>query len=496
MPVNLGIFEKLPHKFRVLRKESEKVMNTLKKPHVPLYKELSDELKSGILAGRLLPGTKLPSKRAMAEEKRLSVITVSGAYELLISEGFVESFERRGYFVAKELPVRSPPDTRQSPAITQKPKQNVRYDFTSSSVTEGFPFYTWAKLVRLTLSEKDVKLLAPIDTKGVFELRAEISKHLAAFRGIVCSPEQIIIGAGSEYLVGLIYQLLGKGNCAVEDPGFMKPARVYAGLGAGLSFIPVDKEGVSVDFMKKDPSIRIAHVTPSHSFPLGTVMSVRRRSELLRWRQSEPERFIVEDDFDSEFRYDGRCPPSLFSLSENMERENGGVVYMNTFTRTLAPSMRIGYAVLPEALAQKYERELSFYSSTVPAIEQYVLAKFMSDGSFDRHINRMRKIYRGRRDALTESLRLIKGISVLGEEAGVHLLVKLPEKLHESAVVETAASLGIALSGIENYRRSGARPHAPLFSNALVMSFAGIDEQDIRASISLLADKLAALPDA
>lgn len=467
-------------------------MNTHKKSRVPLYRELSDELKSGILAGRLPPGTRLPSKRAMAEEKKLSVITVSGAYELLVSEGFVESFERRGYFVAKEPPFRTSVNTDMpSPAECRTP--DVRYDFTSPSVTEGFPFYTWAKLVRLTLSEKDVKLLAPIDTKGVFELRAEISKHLAAFRGIVCAPEQIIIGAGSEYLVGLIYQLLGKGNCAVEDPGFMKPAKVYAGLGADLTFVPVDKEGISVDSMKRNQSIRIAHVTPSHSFPLGTVMSSRRRAELLEWRRAAPGRFIIEDDFDSEFRYDGRCLPSLFSLAESKSRA-GGVVYMNTFTRTLAPSMRIGYAVLPEALVKKYERELSFYSSTVPAIEQYVLAKFMSNGSFDRHINRMRKIYRERRDALTESLRLINGITVFGEEAGVHLLVKLPEELSENAVVETAAGLGIALSGIEKYCRPGEKPHNPLFSNALVMSFAGINEPDIRRSVSLLADKLAALP--
>ena len=450
----------------------------------PLYKTLSDEIRSAILDGHLSPGDKLPSKRAMAAEKKLSIITVAGAYDLLVDEGFIESTERRGYFVSKSAVSRptAPPPAAKKQA---KPEPRPKFDFRSASAAaEGFPFYTWAKLVRETISEKDTRLLSAIDPKGVPELREEISRRLSLSRGIICSPEQIIIGAGSEYLIGLVYQLLGKGKCAVEDPGFTKAAKIYACLGAAPTFIPTDSEGIRADLITAAPDINIVHVTPSHSFPLGTVMSMSRRSELISWRRSVPGRYIVDDDFDSEFRYEGRCPSSLFAL------DSDGVIYMNTFTRTLAPSMRIGYIVLPPSLAERYEKHFSFYSSTVPAIEQYVLARFMKDGSLERHINRMRRIYRRRRDALIESIsKLGDDVEILGKEAGVHLLVRLPERLPETEVIKKAASLGVSLAGVSEYRRDGS-PSDPLYTNALVMNFAGRGEDDIRKAVSLLAEAL------
>ena len=456
-------------------------MPTKAKPEA-LYKALSAELKSSILTGSLRWGERLPSKRAMASEKKLSLITVQNAYELLAAEGFIRGEERRGYYVTYSGRLLVPDKPVMPPASD---RSGILYDFKSASTAaEGFPFYTWTRLMREILAEKDTRLLAAIDPKGVPELRREIAKQLAIMRGIYCSPEQIIIGAGSEYLVGLVYQLLGRKIYAFENPGFTKAAKIYAKSGAELNFIPTDGEGIRADLIRADPRLEAVHVTPSHSFPLGTVMSPRRRSELLEWVAASPERRIIEDDFDSEFRYDGRTYPSLYSLDRSDR-----VVYMNTFTRTLAPSMRIGYMVLPPKLLEEFERGFMFYSSTVPAMEQYVLARFIADGSFVRHINRMRRIYLRRRDTLARELKEHFGdkIEILGTEAGVHLLVRLGGGLLESEIIDAARGVGILLSGISEYIPDGSGD--VLFSNALVLNFAGIGEDDIRAAVRLLAGK-------
>lgn len=455
----------------------------------PFYKILCDELKESILAGKLKCGDRLPSKRVMAAEKKLSLITIQNAYERLDAEGYITSEERRGYFVIHSGTEAVADEKNRSSVSTDKHKNDsppILYDFKgSAAAAEGFPFYTWAKIMRQVLSEKDIRLLSVIDSKGVYELRVEISKKLAILRGIQCSPEQIIIGAGSEYLVGLIYQLIGKHYYAFENPGFTKAAKIYAKHGASLEFIPTDSEGIRTDIIRTKPEIEAVHVTPSHSFPLGIITSPRRRNELLEWVGESPGRLIIEDDFDSEFRYSGSSYPSLFSLDRS-----GRVIYMNTFTRTLAPSMRIGYMLLPSGLLEEFERDFSFYSSTVPALEQYVLARFIAGGSFERHINRMRRIYLSRRDALTESLLeyFCDNVEVLGKEAGVHLLVRLKNGVIESDIIEKAREAGILLSGISEFTPENSGDI--IFSNALVVNFAGIGEDDIRKAVCLLAERL------
>ncbi len=451
----------------------------------PLYKKLADEIRSGIYSGTLRPGEKLPSKRALAEEKKLSLMTVVGALELLEAEGLICSMERRGYFVAKGAVALSPEKLRPRGEAPKKSSgkdsggKTEIFDFRSSgTAVEGFPFYTWAKLMRETLSEKDTKLLAAIDPKGVYELRLEISRKLALLRGINCEPSQIIIGAGIEYLLGLVYQLLGRRAYAFESPGYTKAAKIYSKLGAGLTFLPGDSEGVRADLLE-DSGIEVVQVTPSHSFPLGVVMSPERRRELISWVSSGEGRFIIEDDFDSEFRYSGPSFPSLYSLDRSDR-----VIYMNTFTRTLAPSMRIGYMVLPPGLTRKFDAEMNFCSSTVPALEQYVLARFIADGSFERHLSRMRRIYKSRRDVLCGELeRFGERIEVMGTEAGVHIIVRLKDGLSESEVVKKTARMGIHVAGISEYTMPGTPPGA--IRNAIVMNFAGIDEDSIRRAFEV-----------
>ncbi|MBQ8509901.1 MAG: PLP-dependent aminotransferase family protein [Clostridia bacterium] len=444
-----------------------------------LYKALYASLKADILSGVLSDGEKLPSKRAMAEEKQVSVITVMNAYEQLLAEGYIRSDERRGYFVSYTGDKQTAAPAL-SPAHSPPP---CRYDFKSASTAaEGFPFSTWARLMREVLTEKDVKLLSAIDPKGVWELRCQIAKQLSVLRGLRCEPGQIIIGAGSEYLLGLLYQLLGRRGYALETPGFSKAAKIYDKLGADVTLVPADSEGINMSRVSASPGIDVVHVTPSHSFPTGTVTSMRRREQLLDWVAADPARRIVEDDFDSEFRYSGRALPSLYSLDRSDR-----VVYMNTFTRTLAPSLRIGYMVLPPALLTEFEENFLFYSSTVPALEQHVLARFIADGSYERHINRMRKLYRQRRDTLIDAVKRELGdlAEIVGREAGVHLLLRLRGGLTERAVIEAAREESILLAGLHEYT-SGS----DIGEEALVMNFAGLNENEIRTAISLLAARI------
>ena len=440
----------------------------------PLYRALAAELRREIRSGNLRSGDKLPSKRALAEEKKLSIMTVTGALQLLEAEGCIRAEERRGYFVADGIKIDDSPEPEPESQNT-----SCRFDFRSSNTAvEGFPFYTWAKLMRETLSEKDVRLLSAIDPKGVRELRAEIARQLRLLRGIACEPRQVIIGAGTEYLIGLLYQLLGKHNYAFESPGYTKAAKIYSHIGANLSFLPTDSQGISVDVLRQNADIDVVQVTPSHSFPLGIVTSPERRRELIAWVGEQDGHYIIEDDFDSEFRYSGGSFPSLFSL-DHSDR----VIYMNTFTRTLAPSMRIGYMVLPPTLLRLFERDFLFYSSTVPALEQYVLARFIADGSFERHLSRMRKIYRRRRDILIEELaRFGDHIEVLG----VHILVALKGGLTERGVLDYAASREIVLAGIGDYLPSEkARGQ---FGDAVVVNFSGVAEDGIREAASIMCE--------
>ncbi len=457
-----------------------------------LYKELYEQLKEDILSGRITDGEKLPSKRAMANEKNISVITVVGAYDRLIADGLLQARQRSGYYVT----YRGRKMTAGARAGAAAPGR-WKYDFRSASAAaEGFPFATWARLTRRVLTEQDSRLLSVIDPKGVWELRCEIARQLSVYRNLACDPGQIVIGAGSEYLQGLIYQLLGSKSWAFENPGYTKAARMLARLGASLTFLDSDEEGVSGTELAASPGIEVLQVTPSHSFPLGKVMSPGRRRELLSWVEGAPGRTIVEDDFDSEFLYEGRTWPSLYSMDRSDR-----VIYMNTFTRTLAPSMRIGYMVLPPTLSARYDAEFSTYSSTVPAIEQYVLAQFIAEGSMSRHLVRMRKLYRQRRDTLIEALRRHFGdrIEISGREAGVHLLITLKD-LDEREVIKKAAAASVRLAGISEYTAAnvgaadcGAADRGSAdrgMKNALVMNFAGMTQNDLAQGVRELARAL------
>ena len=440
----------------------------------PLYEQLYLQLRRDIESGSLIAGEKLPSKRALSAHLKVSVVTVEGAYGQLLAEGYIRSEPKRGFFVSP-LEIASPP-AQQAPSVPVSEAAAApvpEYDFATNAVDAvHFPFSTWAKLMRQVLTREDSGLLSAIEPQGVPALRAAIVQYLHDFRGITASPDQVVVGAGSEYLIGILFQLLGReGGYAVEDPGYLKVSRILAHQGVLVCPIPLDDQGLRVDALRWSGA-RVVHVTPSHHYPLGTVMPVGRRRELLSWAAEIPERYIIEDDYDSEFRFSGRPIPALQSL-DGGER----VVYLNTFAKSLAPSLRIGYMVLPPHLAERYRRDFLFYSSTVPSFEQYTLSRFLEGGHFERHIARMRVEYRDRKAALAACVRDF-GIpgTLSGADAGLHMLLRMENGLSEETLVRRAAEYGVAVYPLSDCCLTPPPPDAP---PTLVMGYARLKVADM-----------------
>ena len=449
----------------------------------PLYEQIYSQIRAAIASGELAPDSRLPSKRALAAHLKVSVVTVEGAYAQLLAEGYLRSEPKRGFFVQPMLPrLAQPAAPPRATELGGSPAPALRYDFSTNAVDlSHFPFSTWARLMREVLSMEDSGLLSSTHPQGDPGLRQAIVRYLYDFRGIRAQPEQVVVGAGSEYLTSLLFQLLGReGGYAVEDPGYYKFQRILAHEGALICPIPLDASGLRVDALGWSGA-RVAHVTPSHHFPLGTVMPVARRQELLAWAAEREDRYIIEDDYDSEFRFSGRPIPALQSLDDA-----GRVVYLNTFAKSLAPSLRIGYMVLPPRLLERYRKEFFFYSSTVPSFEQLTLARFLERGHFERHINRMRGVYKARRDALIAAAAQ-SGIAppgkLRGTDAGLHLLLELPGPLDEAELVRRAAQAGVGVYPLSAYCLRPPKPDQP---PTLLLGYGRLETADMAPAFALL----------
>ena len=387
-----------------------------KAPGVPLYEALYRCILEDILNGTLAPGEKLPSKRALADNLKVSKITVEAAYDQLLSEGYIRSKEKVGYFV--EAVSQKPREAAVSSPVPAEP-ETAYIDLTANGPAH-FPFSVWSRLQRQVMLDLGERLLRPMPNQGALELRQAIAAHLAAFRGMRVDPENILIGAGTDFLYNLLIQLLGRDKVyAVEEPGYGKIRKIYAAGGVECVSAPMDDQGV---IPWELGGAQILHCSPSHHFPTGIVTPAGRRQQLLEWAAAGDDRYIIEDDYDSEFRFHSHPVPAL----QAMDRR-GQVIYMNTFSKTLAPSIRISYMILPDALMHKFRRELGFYSCTVPSFEQYTLARFLSEGHFEKHINRMRRFYRSRRNrviGLLSDSPFAGHITILEQDAGLHFLLK------------------------------------------------------------------------
>jgi len=334
--------------------------------------------------------------------------------------------------------------------------------------------------MRRVLSEEGEALLRATPPNGADALRRAIAQHLYRFRGISAAPEQIVVGAGTEYLYNLIVQLLGREAVyGVEDPGYSKAARIYALGGARTAPVLVDEGGVSLRSLEMSGA-QILHTSPNHQFPTGAVTPIGRRQSLLRWAEAREGRYIIEDDYDSEFRFTLRPIPTLQSIDRA-----GRVIYVNTFSRTLAPSLRISYMVLPKGLTERYRAQLGFYSSTVPAMEQHTLARFLDEGYFEAHINRMRKSYRAQRDAVIDTILhspLGEHCRVSGEDAGLHFLLTIDTKCTDHVLRTDAEGRGVRLSFLSDFALSpdAAKPHT------LVVNYPGIDLAHLDVALNIL----------
>lgn len=408
----------------------------------PLYVQIYTRIKDDIERGIISANDKLPSKRSLASNLGVSVITVENAYNQLIAEGYIRSVPQKGYFAEK---LGAALHTEKLPAPRPTPPAALESD----SENRMFPFTIWAKLMREELSSNQEKLLTKPPFEGVYELRSAISRHLKQFRNISVSPEQIIIGAGSEYLYMLMNILFGSHSIfAVEEPGYSKIAEIYANYGMKCERIPVLSDGIDTDYLQKIKA-NVIHLSPSHHFPTGVITSVSKRYALLEWASHSSDRFIIEDDYDSEFRLSGKPIPSMYSI-DMMDK----VIYMNTFSKSLSSTIRISYMVLPPDLLGKYEQKLGFFSCPVSTFEQYALARFIEDGYFEKHINRMRAYYKKRRTALFEKMKshdIFANSTISGEDSGLHCIVEFRTALPDVELLREVTALGFKASMIKDY---------------------------------------------
>ena len=433
-----------------------------KQPGLPLYEALYRCIREDIRTGKLRPGEQLPSKRSLCANLKVSKITVENAYNQLLAEGYISSREKVGYFV--EAVQQLPPQT---PKASQTPPPEGKLLDLSGNGSPRFPFTVWSRLQRQVLLDYGQKLLLPLPNQGIGELRQAIAWHLGAFRGLEVNPEDIFVGAGTDFLYNLLVQLLGRDKCyGVEEPGYSKIYDIYRCAGARCTLLSMDESGVL-----PDEATQVLHISPAHHFPTGLVTPLSRRRELLRWAAAEAGRYIIEDDYDSEFRFAGRPLPTLKAMDTA-----GRVIYINSFTKSLAPSIRISYMILPSGLMQALQTRLGFYAGTVPSFEQYTLARFIREGYFEKHINRMRKFYKARRDTLLELVaQCPRRLQVLEEGAGLHFLLRVDTALTDPELVALCAKKGLKVRCLSQYYRETPPENCRGY---LVINYSGLRDED------------------
>ncbi len=444
----------------------------------PLYEQLYRHLAEEIGRGKLPAGGKLPSKRKMCALLGVSMSTVDAAYSLLAAEGYVTVRPRSGYTVADLLPLTPPPAADRPKA--PPPPSRWKYDCSTAAVdTSLFPFSSWARISKAAVYENP-DLLQRGHPQGDLPLRAALADLLAQYRGVRCSPEQIIVGAGADLLLTTVLQLLPEHDAiALEDPGYPAAYAAARRLGRRTLSVPVDGQGMCPEELERSGA-GLAYVTPSHQFPLGTTMPAGRRSRLLHWAYAAPGRYLIEDDYDSEFRYSSRPIPAL----QGMDRE-GRVVYMGTFSRSIAPAIRVAFAILPPALLERWQEEFSHTSCTVSRFEQEALRRFLVQGLYSRHLRRSVNLYRRKCTLFSAALSRIDGVALSGHQAGLHFLLTLP-RFSEEELVARAAERGVRVSPLSRYCH-GAAP----LPSTVVLGFAGLSEEELAGAAALLKEAYA-----
>ncbi|WP_270181271.1 MocR-like pyridoxine biosynthesis transcription factor PdxR [Alkalihalobacillus sp. CinArs1] len=451
---------------------------------IPLYLQLYDEVKKQILKGTLPKDSKMPSVRLLSSNLAISRNTVETAYERLLSEGYIYSKARSGYFiqdlatdVMREIAKENP--TRNS-EIENHPS-SITYDFRGNRVdTTNFPLSTWRKITNQSMKDQVDELFHFGHPQGEIGLRKEIAHYLQQARGVTCSEEQIIIGPHSQYLLNLLCQMIGLNGqtIAFENPGYYAAREVFRLLGYKIDSIPVDKNGIDLNHLHKSSAV-MAYVTPSHQIPLGYIMPVQQRLKLIEWAV-EGNRYIIEDDLNSEFRYSGDPIPALQHLDHH-----GRIIYMGTFFKSLLPSIRLNYMVLPPGLLEIYQKELIIYQQTTSRVLQKTVEIFMKEGYWIRHLRRMRKIYKKKFEWTKKCIQRYMGdhVTILGDHAGHHVVIKLNEPDKDIDYHSLASDSGIALDSVELFLD---KTHPANFHHIYMLCFTALSEEQIEEGIESL----------
>lgn len=390
----------------------------------PLYEQIYNAIKEEIVTGALPFGARLPSARRLAKHLDVSRNTVDTAYAQLCAEGYIESKPKRGFFVCQveelaELHIPVKIDDEED----ENCQEEIPYDFSPAGVDmEQFPYHIWRKLLKEIMIDDNSELFQKGHFQGDLELRKAIMYYLRQSRGVHVHASQIVVAAGMENLLFLLHQIMGeKVSIGIENPVYKNAYSILKELNFTIHPIPMDESGMCVDHLERTDA-NLAYVTPAHQYPTGVIMPVGRRSQLLRWAKKDKDRYIIEDDYDSEFRYHGKPIPAMQGLDDG---EN--VIYTGTFSKAIAPAIRASYMVLPKKLVKQYQKIGQTFSCAVSRIDQKVLTMFLTEGHFERHLNRMRNIYKEKHDLLiTELKKIDPDIEIYGYGAGAHIIVRLP----------------------------------------------------------------------
>ena len=451
-----------------------------------LYEQIYEYIVSEIRAGKLLDGERLPSTRSLADMLGISRSTATFAYDQLEAEGYIEARPYKGYFVCKIediLKIESQEDCEDQEK-EEEPERQYQIDVSQNAIDMSlFPFDTWRRITRNTLMDDRLELFSPGEAQGDMNLRRTISRYLHAARGVNCEPERIIIGAGNDYLLMLLRYILGeKRVVAMENPTYQRAYRIMESLGYEMRTVPMDAQGLSVKALYESDADTV-YVMPSHQYPTGKVMPIGRRTALLSWASKGQDRYLIEDDYDSEFRYQGKPIPALQTADRN-----GRVIYIGTFSKAIAPAIRISYMVLPEKLMRRYHEKCSFLSSTVSRVDQATLNEFIQDGFFERHLNKMRKYYRQKHDLVLSTLRKMESsFAVSGENAGTYLLLTSKQGLCGATVAERASAMNLKVYPLEEYLRpEDADMDDTWIKSTVLLGFGGLSMGQLRAGLKLL----------
>ena len=451
---------------------------------VPAYEQIYMYIREEIKNGRLKCGDSLPSSRALAEYLQFSRSTILMAYDQLVAEGYIESVPQKGYYVMQmdgDFNDEAVSGTEHDSHCDKDRSYDIVFSPDGIEAAK-FPYAEWRRISRQLFEPENGELFNSGDAQGDEGLREVVADYLMKSRGVRADATHIILGSGNENLLMIINMILDRDAVfAMENPAYMKSYRLVNGMGREIIPVSMDEDGMKIDELDKSGAT-IAYVTPSHQYPMGTIMGIRRRLELIAWAKKSENCYIIEDDYDSEFRMTGKTIPTMKSIDISEK-----VIYMNTFSRTLTPTIRISYMVLPPHLAATYQEKLDFYACTVSNFEQYALAAFIEEGYFEKHLNRMRLYYTKQREAVLSVLKEepFKCVGRVREaDSGLHFILELNTLLSDNEVKRKLEAEGIHINALSEYYHSNTDE----YSHSFVISYSDMKIENFRIACSKMSE--------